>query len=131
MPSAPAGSPVRVMTPLARLEGHPERHDRKASPVMPVRQARPEQQTARFHDSSMRLEPTMTQESTTARSAALPVPMTAEQRAAFERDGYLIIRGALRPGEVAAARDAVDRVHAARARAGSLGPDGSMHLLSA
>jgi hypothetical protein len=39
----------------------------------------------------------MTQESTTARSAAPSVPMTAEQRATFERDGYLIIRGALYP----------------------------------
>jgi hypothetical protein len=57
--------------------------------------------------------------------------MTAEQRAAFERDGYLIIRGALAPDEVAGARDAIDRVYAARAKAGSLGPDGSMHLLSA
>lgn len=35
------------------------------------------------------------------------------------------------PDEVTAARDAVDRVYAARARAGSLGPDGSMHLLTA
>jgi hypothetical protein len=34
--------------------------------------------------------------------------MTAEQRAAFDRDGYLIIRGALRPDEAAASRDAVD-----------------------
>jgi ectoine hydroxylase-related dioxygenase (phytanoyl-CoA dioxygenase family) len=57
--------------------------------------------------------------------------MTAEQRAAFERDGYLIIRGALSPDEVAGARDAIDRVHAAEAKAGRLGPDGSMHLLSA
>ncbi len=73
----------------------------------------------------------MTQESTTARSAAPSVPMTAEQRATFERDGYLIIRGALYPDEVAAARDAIDRVYAAMAKAGSLGPDGSMHLLSA
>ena len=45
----------------------------------------------------------MTQEATTARSAAPSVPMTAEQRATFERDGYLIIRGALNPDEVAAA----------------------------
>ena len=34
----------------------------------------------------------MTQESTTARSAAASGPMTAEQRATFDRDGYLIIR---------------------------------------
>jgi len=73
----------------------------------------------------------MTQEPATARSAAPTAAMTAEQRAAFERDGYLTIRGALDPDEVAAARDAVDRVYAARAKAGSLGPDGSMHLLSA
>jgi hypothetical protein len=57
--------------------------------------------------------------------------MTAEQRATFDRDGYLIIRGALRPDEVAGAHDAIDRVYAAMAKAGSLGPDGSMHLLSA
>jgi len=57
--------------------------------------------------------------------------MTAEQRARFDRDGYLIIRGALGPDEVAAARNALDRVYAAAARAGSLGPNGSMHLLSA
>jgi ectoine hydroxylase len=73
----------------------------------------------------------MTPEPTTARSAASSAPMTAGQRAAFERDGYLIIRGALHPDEVAAARDAVDRVYAAMAKAGSLVPDGSMHLLSA
>lgn len=66
-----------------------------------------------------------------ARSAAPSVPMTAEQRAAFERNGYLIIRGALDPDEVAGAREAIDRVYAAMARAGSLDPDGSMHLLSA
>ena len=57
--------------------------------------------------------------------------MTAEQRASFDRDGYLIIRGALGPDEIAGARDAIDRVYASRARAGSLGPDGSMHQLSA
>jgi ectoine hydroxylase len=57
--------------------------------------------------------------------------MTAEQRAAFDLDGYLMIRGALGPDEVSTAREAVDRVYAARAKAGALGPDGSMHLLSA
>jgi hypothetical protein len=49
----------------------------------------------------------MTQESTTAKSAALSMPMTAEQRATFDRDGYLIIRGALCPDEVVGARDAI------------------------
>lgn len=57
--------------------------------------------------------------------------MMAEQRARFERDGYLIIRDALRPDEIATARDALDRVYATAARVGSLGPDGSLHLLSA
>ena len=57
--------------------------------------------------------------------------MTPEQRAAFDRDGYLIIRGALGPDEAADAREAIDRVYAAMAKAGALGPDGSMHLLSA
>jgi hypothetical protein len=59
------------------------------------------------------------------------VPMTAGQRAAFDRDGYLIIRGALRPDETAAATDAIDRVYADAGRSGLLNPDGSMHLLSA
>ncbi len=66
-----------------------------------------------------------------AANAAPTEPMMAEQRARFDRDGYLIIRGAVRPDEVAAARDALDRVYATAARAGSLGPDGSMPLLSA
>ena len=58
-------------------------------------------------------------------------PMTAGQRAAFDRDGYLIIRGALQPDEVAAAREALDRVYADAARSGRLNQDGSMHLLGA
>lgn len=53
----------------------------------------------------------------TGRCADPSGPMTAEQRAAFERDGYLIIRGALCPDEVAGAQDAVDRVYAVMARA--------------
>jgi len=74
---------------------------------------------------------TMTQQQTAATNSTAAVPMSAEQRAAFDRDGYLIIRGALGPDEVAAARDSIDRVYAARADAGALGPDGSMHQLSA
>jgi ectoine hydroxylase-related dioxygenase (phytanoyl-CoA dioxygenase family) len=73
----------------------------------------------------------MTQTSTAAGNTTPAVPMTAEQQAAFDRDGYLIIRGALGPDEVADAREAIDRVYASMATAGSLGPDGSMHLLSA
>jgi Phytanoyl-CoA dioxygenase (PhyH) len=44
--------------------------------------------------------------------------MTPEQRATFDRDGYLIIRGALAPDEVTAARDALDWVNASAAKAG-------------
>ena len=66
-----------------------------------------------------------------ARSTLAAEPVTAEQLARFDRDGYMIIRGALAPDEVAAARDALDQVYADAAQAGSLGPDGSMHLLSA
>jgi hypothetical protein len=73
----------------------------------------------------------MKQKSAVAGSTAPGVPMTAGQRAAFDRDRYLIIRRALRPDETAAAREAIDRVYATEARAGRLGPDGSMHLLSA
>jgi ectoine hydroxylase len=73
----------------------------------------------------------MMQKPTAAENTTSAVPMTAEQRASFDRDGYLIIRGALGPDEAAAAREAIDRVYASIARAGSLGPDGSMHLLSA
>lgn len=58
-------------------------------------------------------------------------PISAERRARFDRDGYLIIRGALGPDEVVAARNALDGVYAAAAQDGSLGPNGSMHLLSA
>ncbi len=73
----------------------------------------------------------MTQKSAVAENTTSVVPMTAEQRASFDRDGYLLIRGALGPDEAAAAREAIDRVYASMARAGSLAPDGSMHLLSA
>src|SRR6516162_11016572 len=72
----------------------------------------------------------MTQKSTVVRNTTPGSPMTAEQRASFDRDGYLIIRGALGPDEVAAAREAIDRVYVCRAKAGMVGPDGSMHLLS-
>jgi ectoine hydroxylase len=41
--------------------------------------------------------------------------MTVEERAAFEREGYLIIPGALGPDEVTAAREALGRVYATAA----------------
>jgi len=51
----------------------------------------------------------MTHESTAAGNTTQAVPTTAEQRVSFERDGYLIISGALRSDEAADAGYAVDR----------------------
>jgi ectoine hydroxylase len=73
----------------------------------------------------------MTQQASIPIIAAPAAVMSVQQRARFERDGYLIIRGALGAEQAATARDAIDRVYAAKARSGSVGPDGSMHLLSA
>jgi ectoine hydroxylase-related dioxygenase (phytanoyl-CoA dioxygenase family) len=58
-------------------------------------------------------------------------PMTPEQRAEFEQNGFLVIRGALSESEVAFYADAIDRVYAAQKAAGRLSPEGAMHLLSA
>ncbi|HEY2576833.1 MAG TPA: phytanoyl-CoA dioxygenase family protein [Streptosporangiaceae bacterium] len=58
-------------------------------------------------------------------------PMTAADRAKFERDGYMIIPGVLSPAEVDHYVAALDRVYLGETRAGRLPPSGSMHLLSA
>jgi len=58
-------------------------------------------------------------------------PITPEQRAEFERNGFLVIPGALSESEVGFYADAIDRVYAAEKAAGRLSPDGAMHLLSA
>ena len=57
--------------------------------------------------------------------------MTAEQRAQFEQDGYLVIRGALTPDEVDYYTAAIDRVYAEQQAAGAVAPGKAMHLLSA
>ena len=57
--------------------------------------------------------------------------MTPQQRAQFEKDGYLIIRGALTPTEVEYYAAALDRVYAEQEAAGAVKPGGSMHVLSA
>jgi ectoine hydroxylase-related dioxygenase (phytanoyl-CoA dioxygenase family) len=57
--------------------------------------------------------------------------MTTEQRATFERDGYLVVPGVLTEEEIARYVSAIDRVYDREARADQLRPDGSMHLLSA
>ncbi|MGH9209592.1 MAG: phytanoyl-CoA dioxygenase family protein [Acidimicrobiales bacterium] len=53
------------------------------------------------------------------------------QRAAFERDGFILVRGVLGHDEVEHYRDALDRVYRREAAAGRLGPDRAMHKLSA
>ncbi|HET6215319.1 MAG TPA: phytanoyl-CoA dioxygenase family protein, partial [Micromonosporaceae bacterium] len=58
-------------------------------------------------------------------------PMSTEQRERFDRDGYLILRAALRPDEVRAYADAVGRVYAHAAAERSLGRECSLHRLSA
>lgn len=69
--------------------------------------------------------------SDTAGSVRQATPMTAEQRAQFERDGYLIIPGALSPDEVSHYRTALDRVYADAEASGRIKPGASMHQLSA
>jgi ectoine hydroxylase len=58
-------------------------------------------------------------------------PMTAEQRAEFEREGFLILRGVLGEAEVEFYAGALDRVYRAQQAAGAIAPGGAMHLLSA
>jgi ectoine hydroxylase-related dioxygenase (phytanoyl-CoA dioxygenase family) len=57
--------------------------------------------------------------------------MSAELREQFERDGYLVIRGALDPDEVDFYRDALDRVYAAQVSSGKVQPGMAMHQLNA
>lgn len=57
--------------------------------------------------------------------------MTAAQREQFERDGFLLIRGALNAAETERYRAAIDRVYAAQQAAGRVCGNGEMHLLSA
>ena len=57
--------------------------------------------------------------------------MSAAEREQFDRDGYLIIRGALNQDEVGFYRDALDRVYSSQEAAGKIAPGTSMHQLSA
>jgi len=57
--------------------------------------------------------------------------MSAEEREQFDRDGFVIIRDALTPREVAYYAAALDRVHAEHEALGKLAQDGSLHRLSA
>jgi ectoine hydroxylase-related dioxygenase (phytanoyl-CoA dioxygenase family) len=67
--------------------------------------------------------------SSTAESTASP-DLTAA-RAELDKNGFLIIGGALTPDEVAHYRDALDRVYQAQEADGRVKPGGSMHQLSA
>jgi len=57
--------------------------------------------------------------------------ITAAQREAFDRDGFLLVEGALSSEEVARYQAALDQAYEREAAAGRLGPDGAMHKLSA
>ena len=52
--------------------------------------------------------------------------MTAGQRARFDRDGYLVIPGALTASEVASYAAALDRAYAGEQEAGRTVPGGPM-----
>ncbi|MEV0645689.1 phytanoyl-CoA dioxygenase family protein [Phytomonospora sp. NPDC050363] len=57
--------------------------------------------------------------------------MTKEQREDFERDGFIMLKGALNAEEVATYAAGIDRVYEEEKAAGQLSPQGSMHKLSA
>jgi ectoine hydroxylase-related dioxygenase (phytanoyl-CoA dioxygenase family) len=56
-------------------------------------------------------------------------PMTAEQRRAFEENGFVVVPGALRPGEVEPYAAAVDAAYDRAVRTGGAAADGSLHRL--
>ncbi|MDH6144533.1 MULTISPECIES: phytanoyl-CoA dioxygenase family protein [Kitasatospora] len=58
-------------------------------------------------------------------------PMTSEQREQFERDGYLVVPGALSSAEVEYYTDVLDRLYEQERAAGQVSPAGAMHKLSA
>lgn len=71
--------------------------------------------------------------STNALSTPLPydgIVISDEQRAAFERDGYFIVRDAIAPPLLDRLDEAMDRVYAQEQAAGNLHPDdASLHLM--
>ena len=58
-------------------------------------------------------------------------PMTPEQRADFERDGFVMVKSALNPSEVEQGQEALERARQRAAANGGIAADGSMHTLSA
>jgi len=67
----------------------------------------------------------------TTTEATSVAAMTDAEREVFQRDGYLVIRGALSPDEVAQYVDALDGVHARERAAGRVATGSEMHLLGA
>jgi ectoine hydroxylase-related dioxygenase (phytanoyl-CoA dioxygenase family) len=67
----------------------------------------------------------------TVLDASAGAPIAPAEGAAFERDGYLVLRDALDPGDVAFYASVVDGLYGRRRRAGELGDDGAMHVLGA
>ncbi len=57
--------------------------------------------------------------------------MSAQQREQFERDGYLVIEGALSESEVEFYEKALDRVYQGEVASGAVAPGAAMHKLSA
>jgi ectoine hydroxylase-related dioxygenase (phytanoyl-CoA dioxygenase family) len=64
-------------------------------------------------------------------AASVWTPMTDDQRERFDRDGYIVLPGVLTGDEVARYTAAVDEVYRQAAARGELGPDRSLHRLSA
>lgn len=64
-------------------------------------------------------------------AAPAPVRMTDAQRAAFERDGYIVLPGVLSQAELIRYTAAIDHVYARATRLGETAKDGSLHRLSA
>ncbi len=63
------------------------------------------------------------------REATKTTGLTAQQRAAFDRDGYLIVRGALDPGHVERLIESVDRVWADHRDGEPVAGAEALHLL--
>jgi ectoine hydroxylase len=67
----------------------------------------------------------------TAAASSTWTAMTIDERARFDRDGYLIVRGALTQDEVGHARKAINRAYKAADKTGRLSSTGALHQLSA
>ena len=81
---------------------------------------------------SVKSEPSMRREGRGMSEAVSPSgrAMTAAQRDVFDRDGYLVMRGVLRPGEVERYVALIDAVCTRHAASALLRPHGSLHQLS-